>query len=49
MKTLNEGVVENEHDGCEIEGALVVPEDHLSEITDIAYFGVTQAKFPNLY
>jgi hypothetical protein len=38
--------VENKHDGCEVEGPLLVPENHLTEIAYIADLGVLHAEFP---
>ena len=46
MKTLNEGVVEGEHDGCEPPGPLLIPEEHLTDIADVLDFGVTKTEFP---
>lgn len=43
---LYERVVQDEHDGCEVPGCPGVPEQHLSNITDISGFGVPQTELP---
>jgi hypothetical protein len=40
METLNERVVQQEHDGSQIPGDLRVPEKHLSDIADISGLGM---------
>jgi hypothetical protein len=40
--------VQEKHDGGEVECPLLVPEDHLAKIADIANLGMAQAEFPVL-
>ena len=46
VKSLNKSVVEQEHDSREIPSDLGVPEEHLSDITNVSDFGVTKTEFP---
>ncbi len=48
METLDEGVVEQEHDGREIPSPLGAPEEHLPNVTDISNFRMSQTEFPIL-
>jgi hypothetical protein len=43
---LDEGVVQDEHDGSEPPRPLLVPEKHLANITDISNFRMSQTEFP---
>jgi hypothetical protein len=47
MKTLNESVVQEEHDSGEPPRPLGIPEEHLANITNILCLGMAQAEFPN--
>lgn len=38
--------VQDKHDGSEVESPLLVPEDHLAKITDIANFRVSKTELP---
>lgn len=44
---LNEGVVQQEHDGSRIPSNLGIPEEVLADVTDITDFRMAQAKSPN--
>jgi hypothetical protein len=46
LRYLNEGVVENKHDGRSIPSRRTTPEQHLPDITNITYFGMAKAEFP---
>lgn len=46
METLNEGVVQEEHDGGEPPCPLRVPKKHLTNVTDVLCLRMTQAKLP---
>lgn len=46
MKTLNECVVQEEHDGGEVPCPLRVPEEHLADIADVFSLRVTETEFP---
>ena len=48
METLNEGVVEQEHDGREVPSPLGAPEEHLANVTNISSLGMSQTEFPSL-
>src|ERR1700742_2915223 len=47
VETLDEGVVEDKHDGGEIPGPSLIPEEHLSDITYISDFWMTKTELPN--
>lgn len=46
METLNEGVVQEEHDTGEPPRPALVPEEHLTDVTDVLDFGVAETEFP---
>jgi hypothetical protein len=46
LTNLNKSVVQDEHDGSEIPRPLLAPKEHLSNIANIANFGMPQAKLP---
>ena len=46
VERLDKGIVEQEHDCCEVPGDSGVPEEHLSNIANISHLGMTQAKLP---
>lgn len=48
VETLDEGVVENEHDGCEIPGPFGIPEQYLPNIADVLELWMAESKFPKL-
>jgi len=43
---LNEGVVQQEHDGGKVPGRSVAAKEHLTNVTDILDFGVAHAELP---
>lgn len=46
MKAHDEGVVEDKHECCEPPGGFGIPEEHLTDVTDVLNLRVTQAKLP---
>ena len=46
METLDEGIVQNKHDGSEPPGPVGAPEEDLADVTDIFDFGMAQAELP---
>ena len=47
MESLNEGVVQDEHDSGGIPGPPPVPEEHLTDITDVPNLWMSQTEFPD--
>ena len=46
VKSLNEGIVQQEHDRSEPVGDVAVPEEHLANVCHISNLGVSEAEFP---
>jgi len=49
FKDLDEGIVEEEHDGREVPGYLRIPVQHLTDVADVADFRVSETEFPVSY
>jgi hypothetical protein len=45
---LDECVIQNKHNGCEIPRNWRVEKEHLSNVTDVSSFWMAQTKFPEL-
>lgn len=46
MQSLDEGVVQDEHEGSSPPCPSLTPEEHLTNVANILNFGMTQAEFP---
>ena len=46
VEALDEGVVQHEHDGGEVPGPAPVPEDELTDITNVTDLWVSHGEFP---
>lgn len=47
MQALDESIVQQEHDGCEIPGNFRVPEEHLPNVADVLSFRMAQTELPD--
>jgi hypothetical protein len=46
METLNESVVQEEHDGSQVPCCFGIPEEHLTNVANIAGFWMPEAELP---
>lgn len=48
VEALDEGVVQDEHDGREVPGPFRVPEQHLADVADVFELWMAKSEFPSL-